>query len=147
MELTTEQKTILRAAIQSDSNLTVFVAAGNDSAIVDYYAADSTTLINIPSLSEGDFVLGVLSGIAALNGANTAMQNKWDRFLMVIKGLGGIRTSLPAVQSLLGQLVTDGLMTQQQIDAFVKRLASRGEVLLGTGIVISINDVAQTMRP
>ena len=88
-----------------------------------------------------------LVGIAALNGASPALQGKWDRFIRVLAAVDAVRTGMPAVQSLLGQLVTDGLMTQAQVDAFSKRPATRAENLLGTDTVIFINDVAQAMRP
>ena len=147
MSLTAAQKAILKSATQADTNLTAFVAAGNDAAIAEYYAATTATIINIQSLPKADFLLGVLAGIAALNGASPLLQGKWDRFIRVLAAVDNVRSGLPAVQSLLGQLVTDGLMTQPQVDAFSKRPATRAENLLGTDTVILINDVAQAMRP
>ena len=144
--MTPAQIATLRTAIQADPALTAFVTNGNDFEIAAYYSGLSTTVITIPSIPKADFLLGVISGISALNGA-PALQNKWDRFLRVIGGVDTIRTGSPAVQGLLGQLVIDGLMTQPQIDAFAKRLATRGETVLGAGVVISINDVAATRGP
>ena len=147
MPLTNAQKVILRNAIQADANLTAFVTAGNDSAISDYYSVQTATIINMPTLQKADFLLGVIAAIAALNSSSPILQGKWDRFMRVIVALDAIRVGLPAVQSLLGQLVTDGLMTQTQVDAFSKRPATRAENLLGVDTVISITDIAQSMRP
>ena len=144
--MTPAERITLRNALQGDANLTAFVAAGNDGAIYDYLGSVSTTSVTIQHMPEGDFIIGVLVGIASLNGV-PSLQNKWDRYLRVIKGLGTLRTALPGVQGLISQLVTDGLMTQPQVDAFSKRLATKGEVILGVGAVISITDIAQTLRP
>ena len=138
MPLTSAQKAILRSATQSDANLTAFVAAGNDSAIADYYAVATATIIDVQSLPKADFLVGVLAGIAALNAASPLLQGKWDRFIRVLVAVDTVRTALPAIQSLLVQLVADGLMTQAQVDAFAKRPATRIENLLGVGTVISI---------
>ena len=125
MPLTNAQKAILKSATQADTNLTAFVAAGNDAAIADYYADATATIIDVQSLPKADFLVGVLAGIAALNAASPLLQGKWDRFIRVLVAVDTVRTALPAIQSLLVQLVADGLMTQAQVDAFAKRPATR----------------------
>lgn len=142
--ITPAQSATLKTAINSDTALTAFVTSRDCQAISDYYAGATATLVNHPILPKSDFLIGVMAGIAALNGAPT-LQNKWDRFLRVVSSVETVRVSSPAVQSLLGQLVTDNLMTQAQVDAFSKRAATRGENLLGAGVVISITDVAEAI--
>lgn len=145
MPISPVQSATLKIAITGDAALATFVTARNCPAIADYYAVVTATLINSLMLPKADFLLGVMAGIAALNGATSLLQNKWDRFLRIVGAVENIRVTQPAVQSLLGQLVTDGLMTQPQIDAFTKRPATRAENLLGAGVVISITDVAEAI--
>lgn len=145
MPLTSLQTATLKAAIQADAALTTLVAGRDAYAIANYYAVATATQVTVPSLPKADFMLGTIAGVAAINGASTVLQNKWDRLLQVVLAMDPIRTSLPAVQSILAQLVTDGLMTRPQVDAFSKRPATRVENLLGAGITIDAVDVAEAM--
>lgn len=142
--ITSAQAATLKTAITGNTALTTFVTNRDCKAIADYYAVVTTTMIQVPVLSKGNFLMGVMPGISTLT-SSTALQNKWDRFLRIVSSVEVVHVAQPAIQSLLGQIVTDGLMTQAQVDAFSKRPATRGENLLGGDVVITITDVAQTM--
>ena len=119
-----------------------YVASGSDGSIADLLNAMGTDVITIPDYTKEQFSTGIIPAVLALATASTALQSKWDRLLSMTLAQSVIHYSVAA--PLLSILVSDGLITQSQIDAFTKRPGSRAEVLFGAGTVISSEDVAKS---
>lgn len=100
-------------------------------------------MVIIPTYTKESFATGILPAVQALPTATTALQAKWNPMLNVALAMGTVLYS--AASPLLAGLITDGLMTQAQVDAFTKRTGSRAEVLFGAGTIIDWRDVAKSM--
>lgn len=115
-----------------------------DAAVAAWYndlAAAGAASVPISSFTKEQFMTGVLPAVVNLGSATTALQNKWDRLLGVAQNMGMIYYNVAS--PLLSQLVTDGLMTSAQVDAFTKRQGSYCEVLFGAGTICDHTDVAR----
>lgn len=130
-----------------------YVAAGNDGAIAVLLNAPTgvgAATISITTLSRGAVLRGVIpatdqlaSGLTLAGVAiPTAVSNKWASRFAALRGADPSMAMDAILMGMLGQLVTDGLMTQPYIDAFTKRIGSRAEVLWGMGTIIQWRDVA-----
>ena len=130
-----------------------YVTAGNDGAIailLNALTGLGAATISITTLSRGAILRGTIpandqlaSGMTLANVAiSAAVSNKWASRFAALRGADPTMTMDATLMGLLGQLVTDGLMTQPYIDAFTKRTGSRAEVLWGMGTIVQWRDVA-----
>jgi len=139
----------LKAEIQTDpTNLgySEYTAVGSDAGVAYLLNQPTETLISIPSLSKGEFLLGIAPAGQSLLSASDAIQKKWNWYLGLAQASETINLSHPTIQALLSEIVSDGLLTQEQVDAFTKRQATRAEVLFGYATVITASDVSVAVR-
>lgn len=95
-------------------------------------------VVTIPTLTRGQFLLNIVAPVgAALLKASPTLQAKWTFYLDLAKASEEIHITTPVIQSLLAALISDGIASQEIIDAATKRTGSRAEVLFGAGTVIS----------
>lgn len=125
------------------------VTAGNHNALAGLINAMSAAVITLTSQSKGAVLLGIIPALDQLAlgtdlsnvAIPAAVSAKWQsRFQALSAGDNSIQLSA-AFMGMLGQLVTDKLMTQAQVDAFTRRAGSRAEVLWGSGTAVSSDDV------
>lgn len=125
------------------------VTAGNHNALAAMLNAIGTTVITLTSQTKGAVLLGIVPALDQLAVGTdlssaaipAAVSAKWQsRFQALSAGSDSLQLS-PQFIGMLGQLVTDKLMTQAQVDAFTKRTGSRAEFLWGNGTTVSSNDV------
>jgi len=129
------------------------VTAGNDNACAALLNAPSAAVVTLTSIGKGALLRGIIpaldqlaSGVDVNASALTAqIQSKWNnRFAALRAGDDVIALDAP-LMVMLGQLVTDNIVTQAVIDAFSKRTGSRAEVLFGAGTVVQPHDVTVAM--
>lgn len=117
------------------------VAKANDIAIAGLMNAvdgPGAGLVTIPVLTRGQFLLNIVAPAGAnLLGATPELKAKWGFYLDLAKSAETIEVTSPVIQSLLAALVTDGIASQQTIDAATKRQGSRAESLFGAGTIIT----------
>ncbi|MEO7481095.1 MAG: hypothetical protein ABIT70_10835 [Sulfuriferula sp.] len=130
-----------------------YVTATNDNAIAGLLNALTgvgAATIQLSAISRGAVLSGVVPGNDQLaTGLNlssvaipTATANKWSERFAALRSADDTVPLTANFMGLLGQLFTDNLMTQAQIDAITKRTGSRAEVLWGAGTIIGWRDVA-----
>jgi hypothetical protein len=143
---------VLKTELQTDPRGMDYAtprAAGNDTTLADLLnsptGAGSGT-VTVPSLARNDFLLALAPAYLVLPSLSQALQAKWDRILAVIRAADRIDLANPSVQALLAQAVTDGVLTQAQVNALGQRVGSRAEVLFGAGTVVSIQDVGRALQ-
>lgn len=116
--------------------------------------ATTTSLINAPNMSiainrgridKTDFmaeILPIIDEIRAM--AVGAVQTKWQyRISTMIAPASYVDASSQVTQSMLNELVTDGLATAAQVTGLLNRLGSRAEQLWGSGTFVLWTDVAR----
>jgi hypothetical protein len=125
------------------------LALGNDTALADLLNAVTGTgssTIKDASLARSDFLLAIAPAYLTLPNLSQVVQSKWDRILAVISAADRIDIANPSVQALLAQAVSDGVLSQEHVDALGQRAGSRAEVLFGAGTVVGIQDVGFALR-
>ncbi len=126
------------------------VASGNDQGIADLLNATTgsgAATVGLTSLTKDEFVLGFAPAIYTnLSTLSTTKQQQWRDILNIINGATAVDLSTSNVQALLAQGVSDGLITQAEINAVTQKTGSRAEFLFGAGTVISNSDVSFALR-
>lgn len=145
--MTPAQLSSLHSEITTDPLAMGYAAvSGQDQAqanLLNALTGPGSATITLASMGRDDFLRGITPGVISLASASATLQAKWDRLLSVVRAATSVAVSASDIQALLGQMVTDGLMTQLQINAFTQRTGSRAEVLFGSGTTITALDVAQ----
>ena len=140
----------LKAEIQTGPHaaaLAPFVASGNDTAIAAFLNSQTgagAASVNRATIAKPLLMEALIPVVLALSAANPAIQGKWDRFLSMLRSVETFR--IPVINALLQMVVADGLMSQAQVDAIKVQTGSRAELLFGIGTVVSITDVAGSLR-
>lgn len=122
-------------------------------ALLNALTGPGAVTISLPSQTKGAILKGCVPGTDQLaTGVNlsgvaisAATTNKWLHRFNAIRSGDPVLALDTEMMGLLGQLVTDGLMTQAQIDAITKRVGSRAEYLWGAGTVVQPSDVMRAM--
>lgn len=122
----------------SDYNIAMLLNAG---------AGSGASTLTLQTMPKDAFQLAVVPAVIALASASSALQAKWDRILGMVEASTVIDFTNSTVQALLAELVTDNLMTQNQVTAINQRTGSRAEVLFGATTIIDHLDVAKALNP
>ena len=109
--------------------------------------------INLLTQTKGAILRGIIpaldqlaSGLTLSNSPITSQTaQKWANRFSALRSGDGVLALDANFMGLLGQMVTDGLITQPAIDAFTTRTGSRAEVLWGAGTVIQPDYVAKAL--
>jgi len=132
----------------------------NDPMMLGYAGKDDQTIANMMNSTTGggaaiidlkvvdkdSFVLGIAPQIYAnLSSLTAAKQQQWRDILGIINGASAVDVSSANAKTLLSQAVTDGVLTQAQVNAVTQRIGSRAEVVFGAGTMIGFMDVAKAM--
>lgn len=120
--------------------------AGNDVAIAELLNTRNQSEVTAPVLTRNQFLVAVLPATIAIASLDAQLQAKWDRILSVATAADAIDITNNRVQGLLAIAVSDGVLTQDQVNAIGKRQGSRAEVLFGTETTISTHDIAKALR-
>lgn len=151
---------VLKTEIESGplaEDLASAVKTGNDTAV-----AAALNLPRTPGLRRGASLtergildlLGPVDGDAALSaietaaGAGNSLLARVVRILRDYSG-GGLDFGSASTQAQVDAMQSAGLLTAESaaaIKAYGTRLWSRGEIALGEGVVVSIEDVARALR-
>ena len=140
MPLTTAQISTLRTAILADTALTVHVTANNDTAIASYYSTATTTKVFrgvIPSYE-------VINNTVPTEWASLTADAK-QRY-QTLTGAGQVDTSTLNVRDAFLAMFGSTTTTRANLTNMAQRFSSRGENLLGSGVVVHHLDVAQALR-
>lgn len=121
-----------------------YITSGYDQALADLLNAPNLS-VNIEVMSKGEFLLNIMPGLMTLLTASSELQAKWGFFLDIVKSVESVHLTHPSVQMLLAGLISDGLMTEEQM-AFTTRAGSRAEVLFGNGVIINNRDISLALR-
>lgn len=126
------------------------VAVGDDegiATILNDRTGSGSAMISLATATKGEVLLGVTPVAFTLPSKSNAIQAKWGLALQL---LAAATTDIPVssepVASMLAAAVSDGVLTQAQIDAFTKRRGSRAEVLFGVDTAVAHQDVAVALR-
>jgi len=139
-ELSTDPKNIGYAPLVEDNQ---------DAQLVELLNAttgNGAEEIDILNLDHDTFVLHIAPIFLELPNKDEAIQKKWDRMLTTLVGLREIGVGTPQMQGIFSALVSDGLLTQEYIDSFTKRVGSRAENIFGENITVTQKDVAMALR-
>lgn len=97
------------------------------------------------SMPVGDFLLALAPGIAALHAKPDNLQRHYDRLLNIISNQQAVRIGDGRISGILAQAVSDGLMSQSDIDAIGRVHGSRAEAMFGKGAVVLPHDVRKAL--
>jgi len=98
--------------------------------------------VNLEVVDLADFLVGITPALIRLSEKEINIQTKWDRLLGVIKALPVVRMN-NTLKSMLNAAVSDGIMTQPELNAIGVVSGSRAEVLFGKDVNIQHIDVAK----
>lgn len=102
--------------------------------------------VSLSSVAKDAFVLGIAPQIYAnLPNLTATKQQQWRDILNIINGAAAVDVSSSNAQALLSQAVTDGVLTQAQVNAATQKTGSRAEVLFGAGTTIGFLDVSTAL--
>lgn len=150
--------TALRAELTTDPQAVGYAAhyaAGDDYTLAQMLNATTgagAASVPLIAISRGAFLRSVIPGTdrlaAGLDSDGAALTSatitKWTYRFNAARGGDETIALDAAMLGMLGQMVTDKIMTQAEIDAFTTRTGSRAEVLFGAGTVIAVDDVSRT---
>lgn len=92
-----------------------------------------------------ELLLGLRPAIARLSTVSEVIQKKWDRRLAAIYAVDGLVLDGPTLAD-FAEAITDGIMTQPEVDALTSRVGNRVEVLAGAGAVVSIDQLSAVLN-
>lgn len=136
---------------QDPKNLgySALISAGRDLALAALLNAKSgagAETLSLQVITKGAFLLGISPVGLTLPTKSSADQMKWDRIISFASAADFVDVGNANVAGLLALAIADGLITQQQVDSFTKRVGSRAEVLFGADTVINHEDIAKALR-
>jgi hypothetical protein len=123
-----------------------YLAVGDDTSIADILNAPKRNTVQSVSRSLNELLSLMISAAVQLASTDAAMQSKWDRIIKLATSANGVNPNDSTVQPIFNLAISDGLLTQTQVDAFCKQPGSRAELLFGVGVVIQHLDVAKALR-
>jgi hypothetical protein len=94
-------------------------------------------------VTHAQFVAIFAAPLAGVPSLSAALQAKWQWYHAMLSETDVVTMSLPIMQGIVGEFVTDLLATQQEIDAAKSRAACRAEVLWGAGSSPTWQDIAR----
>lgn len=102
--------------------------------------------ISLPTISKGQFLLGIAPVGLTLPTKSAEIQAKWDRIILLASSADVVDIGNPTVGLLLQAAIADELITPEQVAAFATRTGSRAEVLFGVGTLVRHEDIAKALR-
>lgn len=102
--------------------------------------------VGLGLITKGAFLLGISPVALTLPQASQEDQDKWDRIIGMASAAEYVDVSHPNILGMLQLAIMEGFITQEQVDAFTKRIGSRAEVLFGAGTGISHEAIAIALR-
>lgn len=125
------------------------ISLGRDLAVADLMNAKTgkgAESIALPTISKGQFLLGIAPVGLTLPTKSVEIQAKWDRIISLASSADIVDIGNPTVALLLQAAIADELITSEQIAAFSTRMGSRAEVLFGVDTVVRHEDIAKALR-
>lgn len=142
----------LKAELEADPKNLGYQAninLGRDLAVADLMNATTgpgAETVALPTITKGQFLLGIAPVGLTLPAKSVEIQAKWDRIISLASSADIVDIGNPTVSLLLQAAVADELITPEQIAAFSTRTGSRAEVLFGVGTVVRHEDIAKALR-
>jgi hypothetical protein len=128
-----------------------YVTAQNDvqmAALINATTGNGAATITLPTMSNADFVLAFAPYLSNVSGLSAPKQLYYvDLLWPAILQMGTIDFANANVAGILGQTVTDGLLTSAQATALNQRTGSRAETLFGAGTIVQASDIALALNP
>lgn len=104
-------------------------------------------LIQVSKLDKNSFMLTMSPLLVAIAQKDSGLRDKWDRILSSIFSSESIvYVGRDEIKTVLSLAVSDGVVDQNTIDTFSKRLGSRAEVLFGENVFINDEQVANARK-
>ncbi len=123
------------------------VATGNQNEIAALLnTVNQAITVKDTYLDKDLFLASITPAALVLATSSTLLQSKWDRIIAFVQASNYINLSHPGVAPLLTLAVSDGILTQQQVNAIGSRSGSRAEQVLGVGTTVTIDDIANALR-
>jgi len=122
-------------------------------AMFNDIAGPKAAQISLSSIGRGAFLKGVIPATdqlaSGVDTGGTAIPSttaaKWQSRFNALRSGDDVIQIDAALQGLVGELITDGLMIQVQIDAFTKRVGSYAEVKFGQDTVVTWQDIRKAL--
>ncbi len=154
------QKPALQAAALAEPSIATYIAAGNDTAVAEWFNAESAYVVWKTNLQEQDIYNDAGFNFTLVDGLSTGRRDEWSNF--IFKG-GTCNPSKPNIRAGFAD-VWNGTAARNAVLAAVlalsKRNATNAEKALATGAgttndpglltfegFISSNDVSSILRP
>lgn len=94
-----------------------------------------------PSIGKGAFSLAIAMSAFRIAELPDIQQRKWDRVLSLVLSNETIDLTSPQVQGMLNVGVSEGVITQAEVDAILREPCTRIEAILGRSVLLSAEDV------
>lgn len=143
----------LKAEIQNDPvpmGYAPLIAAGDDAGIADLLNSRKPPGAAVITLDVVDqsrvlpLALTMMKSAAVLADANK--KTRWVETAKIFVIAPSIPTAQAQVTQTFQDAVTDGVLTQQQLNGLRQRTGSRAEVLFGQGVAVTADDVYTALR-
>lgn len=108
-------------------------ASGDDAAVAALLNAPGSDRLPRESIPAGFIAKAILLPAQLILAGNDALQAKWGKVLETLAKVPGLDAREPHVVKMLGDLLADGLITQEAADNLATRPATRAESLFGAG--------------
>jgi len=127
--------------------LGVGYASMQDGDVAAFLNAPDREEISVRFISKKVVAKAMALAALTLHEKTEAIQRKWDRLIMVTGGFEDeIDTADPVMQRLILEAVNDGVFTSQAIAAMLKRRGTRAEKVLGVGVTVTHEMIADARR-
>jgi hypothetical protein len=120
------------------------VAVGNDPGVANILNRPSgpgAATVTVNWLAKSDLAAVIVQAVPNLLQKDAGTQAAWTFYFQTALALDGVNPANPVTAALFANAVTAGLLTQGQVDAAIKRVGSRAEVLWGAGTIVTAADV------
>lgn len=102
--------------------------------------------VTMNSMSNVDFVTAFLPYLYTAIALGGTKGQFYSMLWQTILAMPTINLSNPSVGGMMAQAIADGVLTEDQATALNQRPGSRSEVLCGTGVKLSGDDIADALR-
>lgn len=118
---------------------------GGIATLINDRSGPGSASIQLDFIPKDRMLAGLRPSIVALASAADAVQRKWDRILGTIQSAEWATVDATTF-SLFTLAVSDGIATQEQVDAITHRPGSRAEALWGAGVAVPVDQISRTLN-
>lgn len=140
---------VLKNELQNDPLKLGYITSDDvaNAIILNSTKGTGSAVITLSTLSRLTFLEVLLQVGLTFSSLSTALQAKWNVVMNIALQLpDGAEESNNIIQQVIQAAITDGVMTQTQVNSFIQRMGSRAEVLFGQNTFITASDVSKSLR-